>query len=425
MPALIRGIKHDDPVAIYRGEKVLSVSKRLGRICTALGNLDFAIDIFYALYLPYPLLLPASDVSGESELSYRILKSIMESEDFQQLRLSTIANSTISTLVSASFIDTLSKELSREGLLLDKEQAETSVSEPSLNAIVKRALRQVAKEAHSIKKLQQLVSFGTQAGMGSVFDLEERGDDIIKLARNTDVQRLLEVLSLFPRIARKVRRKVMPFSRGEFRGYDIGSDLERIVPTELALPKLLFRIKYIESKLLLYEKLIPKDIGPLYVLVDKSGSMEGEKIRWAKATALALLIKARREGRDFFLRFFDGMPHALTCVPRRMRSDEVIDLLKYLSRVKSGGGTDITKAIVTACDDLKGPKVRGVADVILITDGEDNISDLLVTRKLRSANARLVTVMVMGENRSLKNVSDSYLRVTKLNEGDILRVVEA
>jgi len=425
MPALIRGIKHDDPVAIYRGEKVLSVSKRLGRICTILGNLDFAIDIFYALYLPYPLLLPASDVAGESELSYRILKSIMESEDFQQLRLSTIANSAISTLVSASFIDTLSKELSREGLLLDNEQAEASVSEPSLNAVVRRALRQVAKEAHNIKKLQQLVAFGTQAGMGSVFDLEERGDDIIKLARNTDVQRLLEVLSLFPKIARKVRRKVMPFSRGEFRGYDIGNDLERIVPTELALPRLLFRIKYIESKLLLYEKLIPKDIGPLYVLVDKSGSMEGEKIRWAKATALALLIKARREGRDFFLRFFDGKPHALTCVPKCMRSDEVIDLLKYLSKVKSGGGTDITKAIVTACDDLKGPKVRGVADVILITDGEDNISDLLITRKLRSANARLVTVMVMGENRSLKNVSDSYLRVTKLDEGDILRVVEA
>ncbi len=425
MPALIRGIKHDDPIAIYRGEKVLSVSRRLGKICDALGNLDFAIDIFYALYLPYPLLLPASDVAEESELSYRILKSIMESEEFRQLRLLTIANSTISTLVSASFIDTLSRELSREGLLLDKEQAEAGVSEPSLNAIVKEGLRQVTKEARSIKRLQQLVAFGTQAGIGSVFDLEECGDDVIKLARDADVQRLLDVLSLFPRIARKVKRRVMPFSRGEIRGYDIGSDLERIVPTELALPKLLFRIKYFESKLLLYEKLIPKDIGPLYVLVDKSGSMEGEKIRWAKATALALLIKARREGRDFFLRFFDGMPHALTRVPKRMRSDEVIDLLKYLSRVKSGGGTDITKAIVTACDDLKGPKVGGVVDVILITDGEDNISDLLVTRKLRSANARLVTVMVMGENRSLKNVSDFYLRVTKLNEGDILRVVEA
>jgi len=425
MPALIRGIKHEDPVAIYRGERVLSVSRRLGRICAALNNLDFAIDMFYALYLPYPILLPASDVAEGSELPYRILKSIMESEDFQHLRLSTIANSTMSTLVSASLIDTLSRELSKEGLLLDREQSEASVSEPSLNAVVKRALRQVVKEAHGIKRLQQLVTFGTQAGMGSVFDLEERGDDIIKLARNTDVQRLLEVLSLFPMIARRVRRKVMPFSRGELKGYDIGGDLERIVPTELALPKLLFRIKYIESKLLLYEKLLPKDIGPLYVLVDKSGSMEGEKIRWAKATALALLIKARREGRDFFLRFFDGAPHALTCVPKRMRSDDVIELIKYLSRVKSGGGTDITKAVVTACDDLRGPKVSGVADVILITDGEDNVSDLLVTRRLRSANARLVTVMVAGENRSLKSISDSYLRVTKLDEGDILRVVEA
>ncbi len=425
MPAFIRGVKHDDPVAIYRGEKVLSISRKLGRVSPTLSNLDFAIDLFYALYLPYPILLPASDAMKGNEFSYRILKSVMESDDFQHLRLSTIANSAISTLVSASFIDTLSRELSKEGLLLDKDREESSASDPALGAVIKKALKQVTREAHSIRKLQQLIAFGTQAGTGSTFDLDERGDDVIKLARNADVQRLLDVLSLFPKIARRVRRKVMPFSRGEFRGYDIGSDLERIVPTELALPKLLFRIKYIESKLLLYEKLIPKDIGPLYVLVDKSGSMEGEKIRWAKATALALLIKARREGRDFFLRFFDGTPHALTCVPRRMRADEVIDLLKYLSRVKSGGGTDITKAIATACDDLKGPKVRGVTDVVLITDGEDNISDLLITRKLRTANARLVTVMIMGENRSLKNVSDSYLRVTKLDEGDILRVVEA
>jgi len=425
MPALIRGIKHDDPVAIYRGERVLSVSKKLGKICSALSNLDFAIDLFYTLYLPYPILLPISKAVSGNELSYRILKSIMESEDFQSLRLSTIANSAISTLVSASFIDTLSRELSREGLILDKERGEASASEPSLSAVVRKALKRVAKEARSIKKLQQLVALGTQAGAGSVFDLEERGDDIIKLARNTDVQRLLEVLSLFPKIARKVRRKVMTFSRGEFRGYDVGSDLERIVPTELALPKLLFRIKYIESKLLLYEKLIPKDIGPLYVLVDKSGSMEGEKIRWAKATALALLIKARREGRDFFLRFFDGIPHTLTRVPKHMRLDEVIDLLKRLSRVKSGGGTDITKAITTACDDIKGSRVRGVTDMILITDGEDNILDLLVTRKLKAANVKLITVMVMGENRSLKSVSRSYLRVTKLDEGDILKVVEA
>ncbi len=421
--SVLKGVSHDDPVAIYRGERILRLARRLGvRLTSVTGRLGFAIDLFYSMYLPYPILLPPEEVGEEGRPAHMILRAALESEDFNELRVSTIADSTLSTLLSASLIDALSRELGDEAAF---GHGSTTMRDRGVEAAVRRAIGRVKSEAKAIKDIRKLLSRGNKAGVGSVFDLEESGEDVIRLARNEDIQNLLEVLSLMPEVARMSRRKVMPFSRGELRGYDIGSDLERIVPTELALPRMLFRLKYVESKLLLYEKVITKDMGPVYVLVDKSGSMEGEKIRWAKATALALLMKSMRERRDYYLRFFDGAVHDLVSVSRRLSPREALGLLKYLARVKSGGGTDITKAVDTACGDIIELSVRGLSDVVLITDGEDNVSDLFLRRRLRKANARLITVMIAGENRSLRKASDSYLRVTKLGKEEILRVVEA
>ncbi len=425
MPSVLKGVRHDDPIAIYRGEKILQLAKRIGgRVARQLNNVSFAIDLFYSLYLPFPVLASIKEVSDELKTSYRVLKAMIESDEFNELRSYTIANSSLSTLVSASIIDLLSRELPMEELLESRRERGEEVGR-GLRAVVRNVIRKVRREAQTIKNIEKLTSQGPRAGTGSVFDLDESGEDVIRLARNADIQGLLNVLSLMREVSLRVKRKVMPFSRGEFRGYDIGSDLERVVPTELALPERLFIIKYVESKLLLYEKVIPKDIGPIYVLVDKSGSMEGEKIRWAKATALALLMRSVREHRDFYLRFFNGSPHELIPVSKRVNPREVIELLKYLARVKSGGGTDITKALDIACSDIRDAGVKGVTDIVLITDGEDNLSDVLIRRKLKRASARLVTVMVIGENRSLRRASDAYLRATKLSDDEILRVVEA
>ena len=144
-----------------------------------------------------------------------------------------------------------------------------------------------------------------------------------------------------------------------------------------------------------------------------------------RATAIALLMKARKESRDFYLRFFDGLPHPLIKVPRKMKTSDMISLIKYLARVKGGGGTDITRAIVTACDDITSGTIKSRSDVIIITDGEDRISETIVERKLKAANARLISVMILGENRDLRRLSHRYLRVLRLSGEEILRVVEA
>jgi len=153
--------------------------------------------------------------------------------------------------------------------------------------------------------------------------------------------------------------------------------------------------------------------------------MEGEKIRWAKATALALYVRARKESRPFYIRFFDSLPHELIKVSIKVKPREFLNLMELIAKVKSGGGTDITRAIVTACEDIFETRTKGVSDIILITDGEDRVSEAVITRRLRAANARLITVMVMGENIDLRRLSDKYMRVVRLSTKESLQVIEA
>ena len=426
-PGVLKGVNYSDPVVMYRGETVLLITKKLMKKNNVgdLLSIDLATDVFYSLYLPYPILKPSSDIPLESERNYFIIDSLMGSKDFLDVRKYSIARKTLSTLVSASLMENIINELQQEGQLSSDSGRSVEANYKSLNNAVRRALRNTVYEAQNLRKLEKLLGRGIEAGEGVRMDLIENGSEVIELARSTDVSELLNYVTLLPEVGRRVRKKYVKFSKGEFRGYELGNTLERVVPTELALPNIYFNIKFIESKLLLYDKVLPKIEGPIYLLTDKSGSMDGEKIKWAKATSIALFTKARKERRDFYLRFFDSSPHTLNVVPRNARTSEITKFIKYISRVAGSGGTDITKAVTTACDDIMESSAKGVADIVLITDGEDTLSEYAIRRKLKKANARLITVMINGENRDLRKLSNAYLRALHLNKEEILKVVEA
>ncbi len=424
MPGVLRGIKYEDPLVIYRGEKVIDTVKKLSK-GTAKVELDLAIDTYYSMYLPLPVLIHPNEVPYGKEKNYTVIRELIDSDVLRELKSYTLINSVLSTLLSASFLQHLHDELSfspREGN--EPGKFDEYVDEGTLRRAVNNALKYVKEEGEVLKNIERILSEGNEAGIGSLLDLEESAEDVLRLARSTDVRKLLEVSSLIPNVSHRIKRKSIKSSKGELHGYELGSDIERLVPTELIYPEIYFYIKISDGKLLLYDKELPENLGPLYVLLDKSGSMEGEKIKWAKATAIALFIKSRRERREYFIRFFNGSPHQLIRISKRMRGDDVIKFMDYLARVKSGGGTDITKALMTACEDIKYGVSKGVTDVILITDGEDRISEHLIRKKLKSLGIRLITVMIMGENRDLRDISSKYLRAIKLSQKEIIQIIE-
>lgn len=443
---MLRGIDYEDPLVKYRGERLAYSIKKLTGKELGLDN-NFLIDIFYVHYLPLPILKPKSETDDKKEVMYRLLDMTLSSEVVLENRSYSVANSAVSVALSISYIQQLVEELERIRRTA-QSQEEREAAEQILNSLLRgssskpkngqeeqmmnkvlrqaheKALNKALEDSNAVRNMQKIVG-GQGAGTGSVMTFEGDIHEVLRLARNTEIKKILEFLSGIPKLGSFSRKRTIRFSKGEYFGYEKGSDVERIVHSELALPEEYFYVKLAESELLLYQKQIKESMGPIYLLLDKSGSMDGEKILWAKAVSLALYSRARRENRDFYLRFFDNIPYPLIKVMRNAKGKDALKMIEYIGKIRGGGGTDISRSIIAACEDIKEGNVRGVSEIILLTDGEDKIAESTVRRSLKEANALLITVMIRGDNADLRRISNTYLVVHKLDQSDLLKVVEA
>ncbi|EWG07849.1 MAG: von Willebrand factor type A domain-containing protein [Candidatus Aramenus sulfurataquae] len=454
MSGLLVGVDYEDPIVKYRGERI---SYTLKKVSGRESSVDpaFLIDTYYVHYLPLPLLKPRSDVDSKDGIKYSLLDMTLASDVVNRNRNYSIANSAVSMALSVSYVQNLIEELERirrtsqsqeerqaaeqilNGLMKGssgkegeekQQQQQSQQSQESLNKVMKqaheKAISKAAEDASAVRSMQRIVG-GNGAGTGSMLNFEGEIHEVLRLARNTEIKKILEFLNGIPNLGSITKRRTTRYTKGELYGYEEGSDLERLVPSELAMPEELFYVKLAENELLLYQKQIKETLGPIYLLLDKSGSMDGEKILWAKAVALALYSRAKRENRDFYLRFFDNIPYPLIKVIKNAKSKDVIKMVEYIGKIRGGGGTDISRSIISACEDIKEGHVKGVSDVIILTDGEDKIAETTVRRYLKDANATLISVMIRGDNADLRRISDNYFVVYKLDQNDLLKVVEA
>jgi len=145
---------------------------------------------------------------------------------------------------------------------------------------------------------------------------------------------------------------------------------------------------------------------------------------WAKAVALALYNRARREKRDFYIRFFDKAPYQLYKVSKKSKINDVMKMLEYIASIQASGGTDISRAIDTACKDIKDGHVKGISEIILITDGLDEINVEEEEKILKMANAKLFTVMIKGDNENLRQISEEYFVAKNVDQGELLSIVK-
>lgn len=416
---IIKGINYDDPLVKYRGNKVMRITRIVAEKEVNLP-LSLAIDVFYTFYLPMPMLKNLDETPPEKKRYYHLINSLLRSSFIHDIRSKTVVDALMSSVAASIFLAEYEKlEESRKS----GGRQGGDDDEKSMRRNVEKIVSNLARDLDNVKRLRSLIE-GEQAGNISMMAYEEYGPELIKLARNLEVKKILELLTGIKPWAITIEKKKQKFKHGEIMGYDMGKDIERLVPSILALPDELFYLKFLEGKLLLYQKALTQGRGSLYVLLDKSGSMDGMKMTWAKAVALSLYMRAIRERRDFYFRFFDSIPYPLSKVDRRPKASQVLRLIDYIARIRGSGGTDITRAIITACNDIRSGLVNEVNDIVLITDGVDRIAEHLIRHNLRKANARLITVMVLGNNKSLKEVSSKYFAVTKLSRKNILQIIE-
>jgi len=285
---------------------------------------------------------------------------------------------------------------------------------------LKQMLEETQQESQEITESLNNIRrfFGRSAGKqpGTLTFLSELANEILRKkvdARIIEIAgKIVDKMPMFVKI-----KKERDTHGDELAGYRLTKKIEKALPRELSLPNELFFYKLASSGFLSREKMIVKE-GAYYVLIDKSGSMEGEKTIWARAVALALLKLAREKRRKFFMRLFDFKVYSLA------DDNNIKKLLTTILTVKSDGGTNIDAAIQKALRDLEYLKEQ-TNTVIIITDGEDEVKTK--PEDLKRYNASLVAVMIEGRNDMLKTLAEAsggqYLSVEPTPDG-ALKIVD-
>ncbi len=157
--------------------------------------------------------------------------------------------------------------------------------------------------------------------------------------------------------------------------------------------------------------------GPILVVVDESGSMDGAKAHTAKALALALAWVARQQRRWCGLVAFSGKSGERLLALPLGRWDETA-LCDWLSAF-IGHGSDLDLPIEEMprmYKEIGAPP--GVTDVVMVTDARARIPADLRDRFLawkQAAKARVVALVIDNPAGDLAAVSDEVHAVRSLD----------
>ena len=127
----------------------------------------------------------------------------------------------------------------------------------------------------------------------------------------------------------------------------------------------------------------------LALVIDKSGSMEGQKMELAKDAAKATVEVLGRDDRIMVVGF-DDRAHVVVPIQRASNRMQILD---KLSRLRPGGGTDIQAGLEEAYLTLSQTPAR-IKHVILLSDG---VSDYgTIPELVRQMNSELITVSTIA-----------------------------
>jgi Mg-chelatase subunit ChlD len=135
-------------------------------------------------------------------------------------------------------------------------------------------------------------------------------------------------------------------------------------------------------------KVVPS--GALLLVIDSSGSMDGEKLEMSKAAAIAAVKMLSRE--DFVgVVAFDSAPHWIVPVTK-IESPEAI--FRRIARLESGGGTDMEPGMWEGYQALRQVNAA-VKHMIVLTDGQTHGSNFgYMARVAREGKITTSTVAV-------------------------------
>lgn len=249
--------------------------------------------------------------------------------------------------------------------------------------------------------------------------------DFTKLAK--ELQQNTEIKDLVRKLGRnhisethKKQHKIPKASKSEVHGTHHSDDLMRLLPSELVnledeTLETLFYARLLEKNLLTYElsgtawenesvsEAQKRYTGPVVACLDTSGSMSGEPLHKAKALLFATTHILKQENRSLHVILFGDSGQT-----REYTLHGTDDLAGWLGFLQGGfgGGTDFETPLQKALDIISDTSDYQKADILMISDGDCQLSDGF-TQKLHREKQRL-DCMVYSVLCDGKRVSDGF-----------------
>ncbi|WIH28874.1 VWA domain-containing protein [Photobacterium damselae] len=344
--------------------------------------------------------------------------SISESElkqIYHQLDNTPLDSQTLDAIIHSQFeLERYSKEIEDENLpasaLKNIDQYKTQLAK----------LKYAGEKATKLSK-----------GLGYSFTYNELKDikdiDFSSLAQElASNQAITDIVTTLGRayISEKTNHKqVKRINTNEVYGTHKSADISRVLPSDLALLEnedleYLFYAKLLESNLSTYKLLghhidfekendTEEDKGPIVTCLDTSGSMSGIPILKARALLLAIHSIITKEKRELYVLLFGSRGQVKELYLSETSSS---GLLPFICKEFSGG-TDFETPLKRAINIIEHKEKFNKADILMITDGECNVSDnfqrMLVAKKSQ-LDFSVQTVICTGSFANTHQVTDGF-----------------
>ena len=369
------------------------------------------LDVFTSLYEPDPIL--QQSVDEEHIPWHRAVGEMMGSAVYQSVHTSTVLDEELAGVGVRPIMDELQsleekfrkleqqRREAQESLDIEQharlEQLERLTRAEATQAVA-RAVSQ-AREAMETVMALRAMGYGTEAGRYLSLNYHE-------IPRIVDlVKRTYRHFGRFREMFATARAGV-PRRAVTVRGVTVGDELHRATSSQLGLladsdTEPLFYQRWLEKRLLIRDVNRPpeKRRGDVVVLVDESGSMEGEAILIAKAYVFALRAQLKQENRKCHIVSFSYRAEDMVELPDDATAEQVIE---WLGRM-IGGGTDFMKPLEYAKQFHR--------DILMITDGDAEVDEEFqreFIRWKRETGNRLFLIHI-GTSPTLNDLADSVL----------------
>ena len=309
-------------------------------------------DIFASLYLPHYFLRFKNDDAKLETVRSALVNNHMELEELRSSTVDDLLTSSVDTVIVYNHIAKLLDELEKtndndkEKLRKMSYAIENNISQAASkckvvnNALKNPMIRQmVSKEMNGGKDKVDMNDGEENKGGSNTYDREPGILRFIDTVTNLNVD--LDVLLNIVKKGTELFNKLNDSPHGTYNSYRITSSILDAVK----IPKNFVNDEIMETKMLNRSFITfakKSNINGYYVLLDKSGSMGGEKIVNARAIAFALGLLAKQRRLKFMFRFFDVNVYD-------MIDKLTLENLVKIGSVDANGGTCISCALNKAC----------------------------------------------------------------------------